>query len=78
MNSTAKELRFQTKKILETVSRGEEVIITFRGKACAKLVSIDEPTKKNSIADGLFGIWKDRKDIKDVSAYVRTLRVERF
>ncbi|MEF8943556.1 MAG: type II toxin-antitoxin system prevent-host-death family antitoxin, partial [Desulfohalobiaceae bacterium] len=38
MHTTAKDLRFFSKEILDTVSRGEEVIITYRGKPCAKLV----------------------------------------
>ncbi len=32
--ATAKELRFRVKELLEMVARGEEVIITYRGKAC--------------------------------------------
>ncbi|MEF8889369.1 MAG: type II toxin-antitoxin system prevent-host-death family antitoxin, partial [Desulfohalobiaceae bacterium] len=38
MQTTAKDLRFFSKEILDTVTRGEEVIITYRGKPCAKLV----------------------------------------
>jgi prevent-host-death family protein len=36
MKTTAKDLRFNSKELLDTVNRGEEVIITFRGKPCAK------------------------------------------
>ena len=32
MKATAKDLRFNSKELLDTVNRGEEVIITFRGK----------------------------------------------
>jgi len=73
MYSTAKELRFRTKELLESVLRGEEVIITFRGKPLAKLMPFKK-SKKNNEEDELFGIWKDRKDLKDVTAYVRNLR----
>ena len=59
MKATAKDLRFHSKELLNTVNRGEEVIITYRGKPCAKLVPYDEfkTDEKNKI--NLFGIWKD-------------------
>ena len=66
MQSTAKELRFHTKELLESVSRGEEVIITFRGKPYAKLVPLKESKKNDGEENKLFGMWKDRKDLKDV------------
>ncbi|MCH7722190.1 MAG: type II toxin-antitoxin system prevent-host-death family antitoxin [Bacteroidetes bacterium] len=78
MYSTAKELRFHTKELLESVSRGEEVIITFRGKPFAKLVPIKESKKNLQNTKELFGIWKDRSDLKDVPSYVRKIRKERF
>jgi prevent-host-death family protein len=37
MYASAKDLRFYSKNLLDVVSRGEEVIITYRGKPCAKL-----------------------------------------
>jgi len=78
MYSTAKELRFHTKELLESVSRGEEVIITFRGKPYAKLVPIKESKKNLRDTKELFGIWKDRTDLDDVNSYVRNIRKERF
>ncbi|MCF6269413.1 MAG: type II toxin-antitoxin system prevent-host-death family antitoxin [Melioribacteraceae bacterium] len=78
MYSTAKELRFHTKELLESVSRGEEVIITFRGKPTAKLVPIKKTEKNLQETKELFGIWKDRTDLEDVSSYVRQIRKERF
>ncbi|HED08052.1 MAG TPA: type II toxin-antitoxin system prevent-host-death family antitoxin [Ignavibacteria bacterium] len=78
MYSTAKELRFHTKELLESVSRGEEVIITFRGKPCAKLVPVKESKKNLKNTKELFGIWKDRSDLEDVHSYVRKIRKERF
>ncbi len=78
MYSTAKELRFHTKELLESVSRGEEVIITFRGKPYAKLVPIKKSKKNLQETNELFGIWKDRTDLEDVGSYVRKIRKERF
>jgi prevent-host-death family protein len=74
MHATAKDLRFYSKNLLDAVSRGEEVIITYRGKPCAKLAPLDEVDKKKSQGDPLFGIWKDHKPTKDVAKYVRNLR----
>ena len=74
MHATAKDLRFYSKNLLDAVSRGEEVIITYRGKPCAKLAPLDEADKKESKVDPLFGIWKDHKLTKDVDKYVRNLR----
>ena len=74
MTSTAKELRFHTKDILDSVHRGEEVIITFRGKPYAKIVPLKETKKDKNSHNELFGIWKNRKDIKNVNEYIRNLR----
>ena len=77
MKATAKDLRFHSKELLDTVSRGEEVIITFRGKPCAKLIPYGE-TKGKIKGNELFGIWKDNSIVQDVDEYVRKLRKGRF
>jgi len=46
MKATAKDLRFHSKELIDSVSRGEEVVITFRGKPCAKLVPYQELKNK--------------------------------
>ena len=74
MHASAKDLRFYSKNLLEAVSRGEEVIITYRGKPCAKLTPLKEVDKTESQADPLFGIWKDHDATKDVLKYIRNLR----
>ncbi len=76
MQATAKDLRFHSKKLLDTVARGEEVVITYRGKPCAKLVpysSIPNTELENG-EDTLFGIWKDNEEVADVNKYVRSIR----
>ena len=80
MKATAKELRFHSKVLLDAVSRGDSVTITFRGKPCAKLVPYEESNLTGHLPseDGLFGIWQDRDDIANVEAYVRDLRKGRF
>lgn len=77
MKAKAKDLRFNSKGLLDTVNRGEEVIITFRGKPCAKLVPYKE--KKEGVPNNdLFGIWKDNDAIQDINEYVQSLRKGRF
>ncbi|MBU0560102.1 MAG: type II toxin-antitoxin system prevent-host-death family antitoxin [Bacteroidetes bacterium] len=78
MYSTAKELRFHTKELLESVSRGEEVIITFRGKPYAKLVPLKESKNNIEKSNELFGIWKNRTDLENVDSYIREIRKGRF
>ncbi len=78
MKATAKDLRFQSKELLDTVKRGEEVVITYRGKPCAKLVPIKHEAAENSGKNELFGIWKDYDETRNVEGYVRNLRKGRF
>ena len=78
MKATAKDLRFYSKELLETVARGEEVIITYRGKPYAKLIPLEKMSDQNSSENKLFGIWKDYKDVESVDEYVRNLRKGRF
>lgn len=77
MKATAKDLRFNSKELLDTVNRGEVVVITFRGKPCAKLIPYDEENGQNTTNE-LFGIWKDNNMVKNVDEYVRGLRKRRF
>ena len=77
MKATAKDLRFHSKELIDSVSRGEEVIITFRGKPCAKLIPYSESHDKSKKSE-LFGMWKDNDLAKNVDEYVRNLREGRF
>jgi len=77
MKATAKDLRFHSKELIDSVNRGEEVVITFRGKPCTKLVLYQE-IKKQAGKNELFGIWKDNNIVQNVDEYVRNLRKERF
>jgi prevent-host-death family protein len=77
MKATAKDLRFHSKELLDTVSRGEEIIITYHGKPCAKIVPY-QITKAKTSASELFGIWKDNKDVQNIEGYVRSLRKSRY
>ena len=80
MKATAKDLRFHSRELLDTVKRGEEVISTYRGRPCAKLVPVEQDPKieKGNNENELFGFWKDYPDVKNVDKYVRKLRKGRF
>ncbi len=79
MKATAKDLRFHSKELLDTARRGEEVLITYRGKPYAKLVPVTgELDLANSIKNDLFGIWSDYSQTEDVESYVDKARESRF
>jgi prevent-host-death family protein len=78
MKATAKDLRVHSKELLDTVGRGEEVTITYRGKPCAKLVPIETDTDKSRETNRLFGMWKDYTETEDIDGYIRKLRKGRF
>lgn len=79
MQATAKDLRFHSKELLDTVSRGEEVIITYRGRPCAKLVPLHKESRKSEKRKrSLFGIWKDHDLVKDVNGHIRSIRKGRY
>jgi prevent-host-death family protein len=76
MEITTKQLRIQPGRIIAQVNNGQEIIITYRGKACAKIIPL---TNKQSVNveetdNELFGMWKDRKNMEDVEQYVRNMR----
>ncbi len=78
MKATAKDLRFHSKEILESVMRGEEVTITFRGKPSAKIIPLNKHKSILSRRHKLFGIWADHIESEDVNKYIRKLREGRL
>ena len=80
MIATAKDIRFHFKEIMEGVLRGEEIIITYRGKPKAKIVSFEDKNvfSKSDSKNELFGLWKDNANTADVEGFVRNLRKGRF
>ena len=70
---SATDLRTQTRRLLEVVDRGEEVIITYRGKARARIVPLE--SERSAISEQeLFGIWRDSAEVRDVERFVDELR----
>jgi prevent-host-death family protein len=74
MRASAKDLRSKSHKILEAVSRGEEVVITYRGNARAKIIRYSKRKDTRAEKSALFGLWADNPLVADVDGYVRDLR----
>lgn len=75
MEVTTKELRIQPGKIIDQVVNGEEITVTFRGKALARIVPFK--TRNTSIEKdeiSIFGLWKDHDQSESVDDYVREIR----
>jgi len=70
---TAKDLRFKISMLFNVLSKGEDIIITYRGKPKAKLISYDENNEKKD--SSIFGMWKD--DSLEVDTFIRDLRGSR-
>ena len=78
MKATILDLRYRMKDVLAAVVRGETITVLHRGKAKARLVPIEaDPARRKLRAHEAFGLWKDREDLTDVSAFVRKLRLPR-
>jgi antitoxin (DNA-binding transcriptional repressor) of toxin-antitoxin stability system len=76
MEITTKQLRLEPGRIISQVSNGQEITVTYRGKARAKIIPIT--AKRIPVSqepdNELFGIWKDREDVSDVEQFVRNIR----
>ena len=79
MKASVVDLRYRMKDVLAAIDRGETVTVLYRGKEKARLTPVGVREKKEPLASNpAFGMWKDRADLKDVSAYVRRIRRGRF
>ena len=75
MEITTKELRIQPGRIIDQVANGQEITVTFRGKALARIVPIKTKLKTSNKEEiSIFGLWKNHEDSKIVEDYVRDLR----
>jgi prevent-host-death family protein len=73
MEVTTKELRIQPGKIIDQVSVGQEITVTYRGKPLAKIVPFKSSISNNEDSS-IFGMWKSHNDNDSVNDYVRNLR----
>jgi prevent-host-death family protein len=76
MKATTLDLRYKMKDILRAIDRGETVTVSYRGKEKARLVPIESAPKTDLKPSDhpAFGMWKDREDMKDPTAYIRKMR----
>ena len=72
MVATAKDLRFNISMLFNLLEKKEDIVITYRGKPKAKLVSFDNNDEIKQKTDDMFGMWKDR-DV-EVEEYIREIR----
>jgi len=79
MKVSALELRRKMKEVLKTLDRKEPVTVFYRGKKRAVIYPAPGKSgpRKPVEQDPAVGIWKDRKDMRDVKKYVRELRKPR-
>ena len=79
MKASAVDLRRRTREIIEALDRGEEVTITYRGEEKGVIVPSKSRRKKcrPMSEHPACGMWKDREDMKDPSAWVRKIRRSR-
>lgn len=84
MEATTKDLRLHTRTLIAATDRGEEVIITYRGKPRARLTPLvganevreAEPAPYGEASGNpLFGLWRDQRE--SVDDQVRRLRQPR-
>jgi len=61
MKATTKDLRLHTRELIAATDRGEEVTITYRGRARARLVPLesDGPDAARKGRNPAFGLWRD-------------------
>jgi len=67
---SAKDLRFKISMLFDILNKGEDIIITYRGKAKAKLIPTNSSKKKKD--DIAFGMWSDKDE--NVEECVREMR----
>lgn len=79
MKASAKDLRVRSNEIFESLLRGEEIELTYRGKKIADIIPLKSKSKTHTTqnSDEAFGMWSDYEDTEEVSEYVRQIRQTR-
>jgi prevent-host-death family protein len=68
MIANIRMLRSATKEILSTVARGECVIISNRGKPCAKITRVEPVSSLRSVSAA--GLWKNNPRVASVKKFI--------
>ncbi len=76
MEASVLDLRKNMSAVLSAINRHERVTLTHRGHRKAVIVPLTEKQgKKVKVSDlAAFGMWQNRKETEDVTAYVENLR----
>ena len=76
MKATVLDLRRRTSEIMAALDRNETVTIFYRGRPKGIMYPARRIRKKRRpiTEHPAFGMWKDRKDMEDVEAYLRRMR----
>lgn len=75
MEVSTKELRIQPGKIIDQVVNGQEITVTYRGKALAKIIPLKNRIQSlENDETSIFGLWKDHNQLETVEEYVRDIR----
>ncbi len=77
MNVTAKDLRTRAAEILSTVRRGGVVTITYRGREIGVISPVRGIVPRPFEPVG-FGLWRGRRDVRQVGRWLDKLRGERY
>jgi prevent-host-death family protein len=77
MEATTKDLRLHTRELIAATERGEEIVITFRGKPRALLVPLRDHAPASATRNPAFGMWSDCRGDETVDAQVRRMRKPR-
>lgn len=78
MKATILDMRRNPKKILDAIERNEVVTLTRRGKSVARIEPLGGSQRPSAAEHEAFGMWADRDDMANPSAYVREIRKGRF
>ena len=79
MKASVLDLRRRMKDILRALERNESVTLFYRGRPNGIIQPLAGTKARGKVRDDpAFGMWKDRKDMKDVDAFVRSLRKDRY
>jgi len=79
MNATMIDFRNRMADIQGAISRRERVTVTSHGRPWAVIVAYEDarPDTPSAHDCAAAGMWSDREDLSDPTAYVRTLRTSR-
>lgn len=80
MKASILDLRRKMREVLKALDRREPVTILYRGRKKGVLYPAkgNGGRKKTVSEHPAFGMWKDRRDLRDVKKFVRNLRKGRY